>query len=222
MSQTTSLVKSSIGQKMLMALTGLFLCSFLLEHLAGNLLLFVDDGGSMYDTYAEVMSGNFIIRTIEIGLFLGFAAHIIYGTKLWIMNKRKRPVPYEKSNPSANSTLASRIAFVTGSIVFIFLVVHLKTFFAPMRFDATHPSGYRLVMDAFQSPLYVAFYLVALFLLGYHLRHGFQSAFQTLGWLQSRYNKLIRFFGFVFWFIIPFGYAIIPVYFLWFHMTGGY
>ncbi len=222
MSQTTSLVKSSIGQKLLMALTGLFLCTFLLEHLIGNLLLFINDGGVIYDAYGEFLSGNIVIRTVEIGLFLGFLAHIAYGTTLWLRNKRKRPTPYEQNNPSANSTLASRIAFVSGSIVFIFLVIHLKTFFTPLRFDATHPSAYRLVTDAFQSPWYVGFYLFALFLLGYHLRHGFQSAFQTLGWLQSRYKKLIMFFGFIFWFIIPLGYAIIPIYFLWSHMTGGY
>jgi len=213
--------RSSIGKKVLMALTGLFLCSFLVEHLIGNLLLFKQDGGATFDAYGEFMSNNFLIRTIEIGLFAVFVAHIIDGTWLWLVNRRTRPQRYEMNKPSGNSCLASRITFFTGSIVFIFLVVHLRTFFVPSRFGAGHPSMYRLVVEAFNNPTYVSFYVVALILLGYHLRHGFQSAFQSLGLRHGKYKRLVDFVGFIFWFVIPAGYATMPIYFLWSHLRGG-
>ena len=214
--------RSSVGQKLLMGFTGIFLCLFLVEHLVGNLLLLVDNDGQTFDAYSEFMSHNFIIRTIELGLFAGFAAHILLGVKLWLANRRARPDRYAVNRASENSALASRLAFVTGSIVFIFLVVHLRTFFVPARFYAeSNPSMYDLVRTAFQSPLYVGFYLVALALLGYHLRHGFQSAMQTFGVRTEKYRPMIEFAGVLFWLVIPAVYAVLPLYFLWSHLSGG-
>ncbi|MFH1575095.1 MAG: succinate dehydrogenase, partial [Acidobacteriota bacterium] len=119
-----------------------------------------------------------------------------------------------------NSTFASRWMFFNGSIVFIFLVVHMNSFFVPARFDISKPSMYELVRRAFESPLYAGFYLVALVLLGYHLRQGFQSAFQTFG-LRPRWLKPIELVSIVFWLVIPLMFASMPIYFLWLHMTGG-
>jgi len=98
--------------------------------------------------------------------------------------------------------------------VFLFLVIHLRTFFFPSRFGDHESSMYHLVRDAFSSPLYSGFYIVAIVLLGYHLRHGFQSAFQTFGLRGKRYLPVIEAIGFVFWFMIPLGFAAMPLYFL--------
>src|SRR5206468_11149365 len=139
---------------------------------------------------------------------------------VWIKNRSARPQRYAMNRASENSSLASRIMNVSGSIVFIFLVVHLRTFFVPSRFPGeAKPSMYELVKTAFSSPVYVGFYLISLFLLGYHLRHGFQSAFQTLG-LKAGLRLLIDYVAVIFWLIIPLGFAAMPLYFLWAHYTG--
>jgi succinate dehydrogenase / fumarate reductase cytochrome b subunit len=205
---------SSIGRKLLMGFTGLFLCSFLVVHFTGNLLLFKSDGGIAFDAYSEFMSTNFIIRTIEIGLFLALLLHTALGVQLWVNNRKVRTEAYAVKAGAATSTLASRIAFVTGSVVFIFLVVHLRTFFVPARFGPADLSMYQLVRDSFASPVYSLFYVIAQILLAYHLLHGFQSAFQTFGLRGNRYLPLIEAIGFVFWFLIPLGFAAMPLYFL--------
>jgi len=205
---------SSIGRKLLMGLTGLFLCSFLVVHLTGNLLLFRNDGGEAFNQYSHFMSTNGVIRTLEIGLFLAFAIHIVLGIRLWLNNRKVRPRNYTVKPGSSTSSLAARISFLTGSILFFFLVVHLRTFFFPSRFSGEELSMYHLVRDAFASPWYSVFYLLAMVLLGYHLRHGFQSAFQTLGLRGKRYVPLIEAFGFIFWFLIPLGFAAMPLFFL--------
>ena len=197
-----------------MGLTGLFLCSFLVVHLTGNFLLFRSDGGAAFDAYSEFMSTNFLIRTIEIGLFAGLVLHSVLGVLLWSGNRKVRTENYAVKAGSATSALASRITFVTGSIIFIFLVIHLRTFFVPARFGPPDLSMYQLVRESFASPVYSLFYLVALVLLGYHLRHGFQSAFQTFGLRGKRYLPLVEAIGFVFWFLIPLGFATMPLYFL--------
>lgn len=221
MSTRTTLWTSSIGRKVLMSLTGLFLCSFLLEHLIGNFLLFIPDNGATYEAYSAFMASNFIIRTIEIGLGAAFIGHIGYGTYLWFRNKRVRPVPYEMNKREENSSTVSRVTFLTGSIVFLFLVIHLKTFFVPGRiFGDTSLTLYERVVGAFEQPLYAGFYILALVLLAYHLRHGFQSAFQTLGLRAGRFGTLVDVIGFIFWFLIPLGFATMPIYFLFFHQTG--
>jgi len=207
-------LSSSIGRKLLMGLTGLFLCSFLVVHFTGNLLLFKSDGGVAFDAYSEFMATNVITRTIEIGLFAGLFLHSALGIYLWRTNRKVRNQPYSGKPESVPSTLASRLTFVTGSIIFFFLVVHLRTFFFPSRFSSEELSMYQLVRDSFTSPLYSGFYVVALVVLGYHLRHGFQSAFQTFGVRGQRYLPLIEAIGFVFWFLIPLGFAAMPLYFL--------
>jgi succinate dehydrogenase / fumarate reductase cytochrome b subunit len=214
MNKLAGFLLSSIGRKVLMGLTGLFLCSFLVVHLLGNFLLFREDGGAAFEAYSSFMSTNGVIRTIEIGLFLGILLHVVVGTQLWLTNRRVRPAKYSVSPGSSTSTLASRTAFVTGSVVFIFLVIHLRTFFLPARFGSRNPSMYDLVRQAFASPLYSGFYIVALILLAYHLRHGFQSAFQTFGIRGKKYQPLIEGIGYVFWLLIPIGFATMPIYFL--------
>jgi len=214
------LYTSSVGKKIVMSLTGLFLCAFLLEHVAGNFLLFMNDNGHMYDAYTEFMSHNILVRTIEIFLFASLVGHAISGVAVWIKNRRSRPEKYEIFRLQDNAPLASRITMLTGSIVFLFLVVHLRTFFIPTRFGIEKISPYALVAQAFTNPWYSSFYIVALIMLGYHLRHGFQSAFQTLGLKNSKYASVVEWIAVIFWLLVPVGFASMPVYFYFFHRAG--
>ena len=210
-----TLYRSSVGKKFVMGLTGLFLCSFLVVHLSGNFLLFKHDGGVAFDAYGSFMSTNLLIRTMEIVLFAGFLLHLVTGTTTWLKNRGARPEKYVRNDASANSTWMSRTMFLTGSIVFIFLVIHLRTFWVPARFfHESNPSMYQLVRAAFSSPVYSGFYIVAIALLAFHLRHGFQSAFQTFGIKNQKYVPLIHLAGAVFWLLIPLGFISMPVYFL--------
>jgi succinate dehydrogenase / fumarate reductase cytochrome b subunit len=216
MNGTTSALTSSIGKKLIMGATGLFLCIFLVVHLSGNLLLFKNDDGAAFNQYSEFMSTNGLIRVMEIILFLGFAFHILDGLVLTLRNRSARPTRYIANSPSANSNWMSRNMGITGSIVFVFLAVHLNTFFVQQRLLETQESMYRAVVAAFQTGWngwYWAFYLVAMILLGFHLNHGFQSAFQSLGLSHQRYTPLIEALGLLFSIIIPTGFAIIPIYF---------
>lgn len=219
MSNSTKVYSSSLGQKLLMGLTGLFLVSFLIVHLSGNMLLLVNDGGEAFNTFAEFMATNIAIRTLEIVLLAGFILHIFFGLRVWLHNRGARPDRYMANRPSENSSFASRWAFVTGSIVFIFLVIHMYSFWVPTRFSGDSNS-YEMVSTAFQSPAYDAFYIVALILLAFHLRHGFQSAFQTLG-LRSGWRRPVDGVAVIFWLVFPVLFSSLPLYFLWKSFTGG-
>lgn len=214
MNKSTAFLTSSVGRKIIMSLTGFFLFSFLIFHLYINLFLFKQDRGTTFDVYAEFLATYPLLRPIEIFLFAGFLLHAFVGVWLWITNRSVRPVGYKVSKASDSSTLTSRIAFWTGMFVALFLVIHVKTFFVNSRFFPDGRPMYELVAEAFKNPLYVVFYLVALAFLGYHLKHGFQSAFQTLGLRVQRYERLIDIVGIFFWLIIPICFAAIPLYFL--------
>lgn len=205
---------STVGRKLVMALTGLFLCIFLLEHLYGNLLLYKIDAGAAFNEYSAWMAGNLLIRTVEFGLFAGFLIHIIDGLYLTLQNKRARPIRYAVSQQTGNSTWFSRNMGLTGSVVLVFLVVHLKTFFVPHR--VTHSAENSMAYDvayAFQDNWYAALYLLAMVILGAHLNHGFQSAFQTIGANNKHYRKTMKVAGTVFALIIMVGFASFPVMF---------
>ena len=204
-------INSSVGKKILMSLTGIFLCTFLIEHLAGNLLLLVPDGGQSFDAYAHFMGRNPIVRILEIGLLLLLLLHIINGTRVWIENRRARDKKYAVYKLRENTTLQSRMMSLSAALVLLFLVVHLSKFWVPARFYHEQSIS-SLVYAAFRQPFYVVFYVVALIILSYHLRHGFQSAFQTLGLKTKRYSGLIEFIAVLFWLAIPLGFAIIPLY----------
>ena len=202
---------STVGRKLVMALTGLFLCTFLVEHLYGNLLLYKMDGGKEFNEWGEFLVGNIIIRTIEIGLFAGFFIHIIDGFLLTLANRKARPVRYAVSRQSGNSTWYSRNMGLTGAVILVFLVIHLKTFFVTYRFGAPAESMALAVVQAFDSAAYSALYMVSMVLLGAHLNHGFQSAFQTMGWNNRKYAMPLKYAGTAFAMLIMVGFASFPI-----------
>jgi succinate dehydrogenase / fumarate reductase, cytochrome b subunit len=217
MNRITKFYTSSVGRKLLMGLTGFFLCSFLVVHLYLNLFLFKSDGGQTFDAYSEFMATYPLVRPLEIVLFLGFLLHIFIGVWLWIGNRIARPSRYAVHRPSETSDLSSRVMFWTGVFVFVFLAIHINSFFIRSRFlEPTRPM-YEIVAETFANPWYDLFYIIALIFLGYHLLHGFQSAFQTFGLRTKKYRRLIDLLALVFWLLIPLCFAALPLYFLWAH-----
>jgi succinate dehydrogenase / fumarate reductase cytochrome b subunit len=217
MNRITKFYTSSVGRKLLMGLTGFFLCSFLCVHLYINLFLFKSDSGQAFDAYSEFMATYPLIRPIEIVLFLGFLLHMVIGVWLWIVNRMARPERYAVHKASDTSALSSRVMFWTGLFVLVFLVVHINSFFIRSRFLDPNTPMYEIVAETFKNPWYDAFYVVALFFLGYHLLHGFQSAFQTFGIRPEKYKTVIDLLAIVFWLLIPICFAAMPLYFLWAH-----
>jgi succinate dehydrogenase / fumarate reductase cytochrome b subunit len=213
MNTLLTLYTSSIGKKFMMGATGVLLSLFLVVHVAGNLLLFV--GKDAFDWYASTLPNLPLIPVIEALLFALFLFHIFMGTMLWFRNRQARPQKYEVVRQGENSKLTSRIMFLTGSVVFIFLVIHLRNFWFPSKFGGgEHGSMYELVKESFINPVYAVFYIAAMFLLAFHLHHGFQSAFQTFGIKGKRYEPLIKAIAAIFWLLIPLVFALMPVYFL--------
>lgn len=211
MNKTLAFFSTTVGRKLLMALSGLFLCSFLVVHLYINLFLLKGDSGATFDAYSEFMATYPLIRPLEIALFAGFLLHMILGLWLWYANRTVRPRKYAVNRASDTSTLSSRTMWITGGFVLAFLVLHVNTFFVRSRFFPTGETMHDITREAFRSPSVVAFYLVALVFLAYHLRHGWQSSFQSLGFLNGKYKSLIEAAGVIFWLVIPLGFAVIPV-----------
>jgi succinate dehydrogenase cytochrome b subunit len=210
----TKTFTSSIGKKFIMAITGILLVLFLIFHLAGNLSLY--GGEKAFNSYAGALETlKPIVRVVEVILALIFIFHIIYGTKLWIENRIAKPVKYKINASSENSSLYSRFMFQTGIIVFIFLVLHLVTFWAPYN-SGSADNLYVLVTGWFSEAWYSIFYIIAMVLLGFHLNHAFQSAFQTFGWNHNKYTPFIKKFGTFYAIVMAVGFASIPIYFLFF------
>ena len=168
MKKQIRILSSTIGRKLIMAATGLFLCSFLLVHLSGNLLLFKSDGGAAFNAYARFMSSNILIRVLEIGLLFGFLFHIIDAALLTRWNRTARPERYDVVRTKGTGVWTSRHMGLTGSIILLFLLVHLRTFLVEHRVMGNTTSLYDLVQAAFANPLYVCLYVTAMFVLAVH------------------------------------------------------
>ncbi|MDX2306123.1 MAG: succinate dehydrogenase cytochrome b subunit [Microscillaceae bacterium] len=210
-------IYSSIGRKILMALTGLFLIMFLAVHLIGNLQLLLPDGGLAFNAYAHFMGHNEIVQIISKGNFFFIVLHIIVSIVLTRANASARPTSYAYSKPGANSTWSSRNMMILGSLVFIFLAVHLVNFYGASKFttlgvdEAGNENLYMVVKEAFAQSWLVALYVLGMVALGFHLSHGFWSAFQTLGLNHVKYTPVIKFVGQVFCILVPALFALIPI-----------
>ncbi len=209
-----SWLHTAVGRKVVMALTGLFLMSFLVVHLAGNLLLLRNDGGAAFNAYAEFMSTNPFIRVLEILLFAGFVLHIYQGLYFIWREKKSRPIGYARNAAHANTTLFARSMRISALVILLFLVVHLRHFFVEHRFLGSSLTMYDSCKLAFENPYYTLFYVASSVLLAFHLAHGFYSSFQTLGLVMNhRIERLVKVVGAAFAFLVPLGFAVIPLYF---------
>lgn len=259
-----------------MSLTGLFLVSFLLVHLSGNLQLFYNDGGVAFNTYTKFMTTNPVIKVAEYILAAGFLFHIVYAFILTMQNNKARPQQYAVKN-NKSSSWASRNMMLLGAVLLLFLVSHVAMFWGKYHFGAgetvTAKAAYEgvfkltapvqlgnvtikaghyimdedwaaassfytatapataaveianmsatkvqaismmaVVVEAFKNPLIVAFYLLSMAFLAFHLMHGFQSAFQTIGLTHKKYTPIVKTIGFVIGVVFPLVFAAMPVF----------
>lgn len=258
MSWLTKTLTSSIGKKVLMALTGLFLCTFLVVHLSGNFQLFKHDDGYAFNTYAVFMTTFPVIKVVSYVNYFLILFHAFWGLYITYKNRQARPVGYAVTRNQ--SSPYSRNMAILGTILLVYIVVHMSDFWYKFHYenlpyvqyteqvstgvitasdmDAGYTQDvkmvetfneeagtrtvivkdlYKVVSYAFQNIGLVLFYVLAMFALAFHLVHGFQSAFQSLGLRHSKYTPLIKGISvWVFGILIPIGYAAMPLYFYFF------
>lgn len=215
---------SSIGKKLIMGLTGLFLISFLIVHCFLNSFVFFDSTGVLFNEGAHFMANNWIIRAMEVVLMAGLLLHAVQGIRLTLQNQASRPIKYAYNDGNANSKWYSRSMGLLGTLILIFLIIHLSDFWIVSRFSGIEQfnggtpldaSGYEdlyAVMHVkFAEPWRVIFYILAMFSLAYHLMHGFASAFQTMGWNHKKYTPIIKAVGFGFSILVPLLFALMPI-----------
>ena len=270
----SALLKSSLAKKYWMALTGLFLCLFLTGHLLGNLQLLStgEDAALHFNQYALFMTTNPAVKILSYLTYISILFHAIDGIFLAVQNQKARPVKYAMNKPQKNTIWASRNMAVLGTVILVFIVSHMVTFWAVMHFDEKMPlqtvnitaggaqqefylttdggylpkaqvdqggvkikdrtsfydAGanvkikegykdlYKITIEFFKQPtwglLYTLLYVISMVVLGFHLYHGFGSAFQSLGANNPKYNGLIKNFGKAFSIVVPLLFAIIPLY----------
>jgi succinate dehydrogenase / fumarate reductase cytochrome b subunit len=284
----SAFIKSSIAKKYWMALTGLFLCLFLVGHLLGNLQIIFstgEEGRRVFNEYAYFMTHNPAIKVLSYLTYFSILFHAIDGIALFVQNKKARPVAYAYSKPSANSSMPSRYMALLGTLVLVFIATHMSNFWWKMKYteeiplhsyfaktdkdfgDTTYAkvfetkefyysqtgpipkdtaattvkgldimvkgtnlkygSGYKdlhsVVLQYFSKQnksesgipvglLGTIFYVISMAVLGFHLWHGFASAFQSLGLNHPTYTPLIKTFGRAFAVVVPGLFAIIPVF----------
>lgn len=214
---------SSIGKKLVMSLTGLFLISFLIVHLIGNLQLLIPDDGKSFNIYADFMSNNPLIKFVSIGLYAGILLHAIQGILIALTNKRAKGKNYAVTTYE-NGTWMSKNMALLGTLILFFMCVHLGDFWVKIRFTNSltpvlYPEVgheiqniYQRVNIAFSNIWIVIIYLVGLVALALHLIHGFQSAFTTLGLKHKKYSPIINATGVAFSIGLSLAFAAIPLY----------
>ena len=227
MSKPSGLIKSSLAKKYWMAATGLFLCLFLVGHLAGNLQLLIGDvevAKDQFNLYAKFMTTNPAVKILSYVTYISILFHIIDGIVLTINNRKARQTAYAYNKPSANSAWNTRFMGFLGTMVLIFLVLHLNAFWAKMHWGPIETYMYEgeelkdlytLTVGAFQDGtqglIMCLVYVVSMIFLAFHLTHGFKSAFQSLGLNHPKYNPIIKKVGMAFGIIIPALFALIPL-----------
>ncbi|MEZ4701847.1 MAG: succinate dehydrogenase cytochrome b subunit [Rhodothermales bacterium] len=220
-----SMFSSAVGKKVLTGITGLGLVVFVLEHMLGNLSYF--KSSDAYNEYAYFLASfGELLYVIEAGLVAFFVIHIVQGVRIAIGKRQARPVGYaryaSKGSPSMQS-LSSRTMIISGIVLLVFLVIHLKTFKFGIHYE-TVVDGVpmrdlaRLMTETFQSPIYTFSYVAVMLLLGAHLRHGVWSALQSLGAMNPRLTPVVYGIGGIIALLVALGFLVLP---LWIFFTGG-
>jgi len=218
----SELFTSSIGKKWVMGLTGLFLTSFLVVHAGINACIWANDGGVMFNKAAHFMGSTVVIRIMEVGLFIGILIHVIQGYALEFSNRSKRGVGYNVNLGNKGSKWYSRSMGLLGTILLLFFIIHWYHFWIPSRFtgveDVLLPGTaiklhnvYALMQVTFSELWVVILYVIACFSLCWHLIHGFQSAFRTVGVSNPRYVAIIKNVGIGYSVFISLVFAMMPV-----------
>ena len=211
---------SSVGTKLLIGATGLLLFGYLILHLAGNLMVFA--GQDTFNHYSHALISNPLIVPIELVLALIFVVHIYKAVVMWTKNQAARPVAYEQKSwagYTSRKSVASTTMIWTGLATLVFVIVHV----AQIKYGTWYQIGdppvrdlYRTEIEVFSSPLWVAVYIAGMVLVGFHLRHGIASAFQSIGANHPVYTRRLVVIGTLIAILIAGGFAIIPV---WVYFT---
>jgi succinate dehydrogenase / fumarate reductase cytochrome b subunit len=207
---------STVGTKLLIGLTGLALFVYLILHLIGNALVFL--GPDTFNEYSHQLISNPLIVPIEIGLLIIFLVHVYKAVTNYVSNQAARPTRYrmkKRAGHTSRKSLASSTMIVSGAVVFLFLLIHVKQF----KYGAWYPTAadpgmrdlYRTEIEVFRQPLWVAFYVVCTLLVALHLRHGISSAFQSIGFDHPVYTRRLVIWGIVGAIVVGGGLAIIPL-----------
>ena len=214
---------TSLNRKYLMALTGLFLCLFLAVHLAGNLQLLIpdpDQARAAFNSYAEMLSNFMVIKIVAWGLYAFIILHSLFALIITLANRKAgEDSKYANDQRSDSSGWASRNMGILGSLLLIFLIVHMGDYWYQFKFGTLPLDSdgnrdiYTIVVTSFESLWYVILYVVGFIALGYHLWHGFFSAFRTMGLHQEGLATFLHYTGMIFTVIITVGFIIIPIYF---------
>ena len=206
---------STVGTKLLMGLTGVAMFFYMVLHLAGNALIFA--GADVFNEYSHALISNPLILPIEIGLLAVFLVHIYKAITLWMGNRAARPVAYLKKAPAGHTSrksVASSTMIASGLFLLVFVIIHVKQFKFGSWYqvtDSTVRDLYRTELEVFSNPFWVVVYVIATLLVGLHLRHGFASAFQSLGLDHPVYTRRLTALSIFFAVLIGVGLAIIPV-----------
>ncbi len=217
------LTKSSIGRKVVMSLSGLFLIIFLLFHATMNLVAVFSKSG--YDMITGFLGTNAIVQFMVPVLALGVIVHVIYAVILTLQNQRARGNDKYDKTGKTGVQWASKNMFVLGLIVFFGIVWHLTHFWAKMQlreWSGVEPeNGFDLIMVQFSNPIVIVLYLIWFCAIWYHLTHGFWSAFQTMGWSNTTWYKRLHILGVVVATLICLMFAFTAVAFYLFPETVG-
>jgi len=203
-----STIMTSIGKKLLMALTGLSFIGFLSAHLAGN--LFIYGGKNAFNSYAEHLHAlGPVIIIAEFFLLVLVIIHILTGVVLFYQNIAARPIKYKKYKTAGGRSLGSSTMPYTGFIILAFVVFHLINFHFV---DKTNTTIFQIVASTFANPLYLVIYVSAMITLAIHVSHGFWSLFQTIGANHSKYTPFIKILSIAICLIFGVGFGFIPIY----------
>jgi len=213
---------SAVGKKLVMGLTGLFLIAFLVVHVGVNACIWANDGGVMFNKAAHFMGSTIVIRIMEVGLFIFIFLHIIQGYILTASNKSKRKIGYEVPMGNKGSKWYSRSMGLLGTILLLFFILHWWHFWIPSRFTGVEEillpgtekklyNVYGLMKITFSELWVVIVYVIACFSLFWHLLHGFQSSFRTMGLHNKRFIAVVQTAGVGFSIIVPLAFAMMPV-----------
>ncbi len=215
---------STVATKVILGFTGLSFVGFLCVHLAGNLLLYF--GPAKFNAYSHALISNPFIVPLELGLLALFVTHVLEAVTNWWADRSARPIPYQVKRPAggrSRKSFASTTMIWTGSIMFVFIAVHVATMkYGPWYYAEIHGTEgrdlFRLVKETFQRPLWLAFYLPCLAAVGFHVWHGFSSALESLGLDDSRVTPKVLAAGKVLGVLLACGFLSIPI---WLFFFGG-
>ncbi len=212
----TGFLGSTVGKKYLMGISGLIWAGFVLAHMAGNLLMFVS--ADAYNSYGHALVSGNIIYVAEAVLVLALVTHVFCAISLTRGNRAAKQQKYAvAASGKKKVSLASRTMAIQGTLILAFIIYHIITFKYGVYYETTVHGVvmrdlYRLIIEVFQSPVYVAWYVVCLILLGFHLSHGFGSVFQSFGLMNGTYRELIRKMSWTYATIVAVGFISQPIY----------